>query len=155
VYRFDKQELKKAGVSGFSRARRVRFQDVDAAGIIFYPRLLEYTHDLYVEFLEEHGSPLAEVLEHGDWAAPIRHAEADYFRPLRFGDTLQVSLARAHLEPSEVTLGFTLVLARRSEVACVVQTVHTFVRLPGFERTHVPDHLAQALQALQTLRVSP
>ena len=150
MYRFDKQELRKAGAGGFSRRRQVRFQDVDAAGIIFYPRLLEYTHDLYVEFLANCGSPLHEVLEQGAWAAPIRHAEADYFRPLRFGDTCQVSLVRAHLEPSEVTLGFTVSLPHRSEVAVVVQSVHTFVTLPSFTRTNVPDNVASALQALST-----
>ncbi len=148
MHRFDRLELKKAGATGFSRLRRVRFQDVDAAGIIFYPRFLEYTHDLYVEFLEEHGSPLPEALEQGTWAAPIRHAEADYFRPLRFGDTAQICLVRAHVEPSEITLGFTLVLPQRGEVAAVVQSVHTFVSLPDFVRANVPDNIATALQAL-------
>jgi hypothetical protein len=52
------------------------------------------------------------------------------------------------VEPSEVTLGFTIALAHRHEVAVVVQSVHTFVRLPDFVRTNVPDDLVTALQGL-------
>ncbi len=39
---FTTAELKKATHVRFAEARLVRFQDVDAAGIIFYPRVLEH-----------------------------------------------------------------------------------------------------------------
>ncbi len=152
MHRYDKQALISVARPGFSRTRSVRFQDVDAAGIIFYSRLFELCHDVYVEFLAEHGHPLHQVIERAAWAAPIRHAEADYLKPMRFGDSLEVALTLAHLEPTEVSLGYRVSVRDRTEVAAVVQTVHTFVSLPEFRRCSVP---AELVTAFQTLAESP
>src|SRR5690606_25852516 len=122
----------------------------DAAGIIFYPRLLEYCHDVYLEFLEENHTPLHEVLQQKAWAAPIRHAEADYLKPLGFGDRVDVRLARAHLAASEVTLGFQVLLTDTAEIAAVAQTVHAFVSLPSFKRCDIPARVFTAFQSLDS-----
>ncbi len=85
---------------------------------------MELCHDVYVEFLAAAGSPLPGALR-GPWIAPIRHAEADYFRPLRFGDRVNVAIVQTHLapadEPSELTLGYCI--ARLD--GGVAQSVHT------------------------------
>jgi len=148
VHRYDRQTLISVTREGFARTRRVRFQDVDAAGVIFYAAVFEYCHDLYVEFLEAHGVSLVEVLKNRTWAAPIRHAEADYLRPLRFGDEVAVSLPVAHLAESELTLGYRIVLAGSREPAVVAQTVHTFVSLPDFKRCPLPEGIFMAFQPL-------
>jgi acyl-CoA thioesterase FadM len=146
MFRFDRDRLKLASSSAFKLELPIRFQDVDAAGIIFYPRALELCHDAYVAFLEHVGLPLHEVLR-GPWLAPVRHAEADYLKPLRFGDRVEVALVGAHFEtmpnPTEVTLGFRV--ARGPEAAILVQTIHTFVERKTFQRTGVPDELKKAL----------
>ncbi len=41
MHRFERDELKTLTKSSFARDLSIRFQDVDAAGIIFYPRVLE------------------------------------------------------------------------------------------------------------------
>lgn len=148
MYRYDRQTLINVTREGFVRTRRVRFQDVDAAGVIFYATVFEYCHDLYVEYLDAHGVSLVEVLKHRQWAAPIRHAEADYLRPLRFGDEITVSLPVAHLAESELTLGYRITLSASREVAVVAQSVHTFVSLPDFKRCALPEGVFMAFQPL-------
>lgn len=148
MYRYDKQTLISVARAGFTRTRRVRFQDVDAAGIIFYSLVLDYCHDLYVEYLLAHGIRLADVLKAHSWAAPIRHAEADYLSPLTFGVEVEVCLALAHLAESEMTLGYKIVDTTAQKVAAVAQTVHTFVALPAFARCSVPPEIIEAFQAL-------
>jgi YbgC/YbaW family acyl-CoA thioester hydrolase len=150
MHRFDKQALLSVAPTRFSHIRPVLFQDVDAAGIIFYPVVLSYCHDLYVEFLAANDTPLPQVLQQRAWAAPIRHAEADYLRPFEFGDSVEVCLVRAHLQASEVTLGFNVLLEGTNDVAAVAQTVHTFVRLPDFKRMRIPERLATAFQTLES-----
>src|SRR5687768_5024506 len=98
MYRFERDVLKIRGATAFAEQRPVRFQDVDAAGIIFYPRLLEYFHDLYVNFMSAVGTPLPEVLRNGTWISPVRHAEVDYFKRLHFGDAVEVALVATHAE---------------------------------------------------------
>lgn len=148
MFRFDRDRLKQAPSSAFKLETAVRFQDVDAAGIIFYPRALEVCHDAYVAFMEQVGLPLHQVLR-GPWLAPVRHAEADYLKPLRFGDRMEVGLVAAHFEtmpnPTEVTLGFRIARASDGEVAILCQTIHTFVERKTFQRTAVPEELRKAL----------
>src|SRR4051812_40353928 len=127
MYRFEREPLKSSSPSAFAERRSVRFQDVDAAGIIFYPRLLEYFNDLKVSFMAAVGCPLPEALRNGKWISPVRHAEADYMKPLRFGDVIEVALVRVHLEPTEVTLGFRVARAETGEPAAIGQVVHTYI----------------------------
>src|SRR5690349_4057971 len=102
---FSRAELVKAGV-GWTHQMVVRFQDIDAAGIVFYPRILEYFHDAYVAFLAAHGAPLHEALQTGSFLAPIKHCEADFMAPLRFGEQVGVALVRGLVAGSVVTIGY-------------------------------------------------
>lgn len=152
MFRFERDTLRARPPTAFAQDRQIRFQDVDAAGIIFYPRLLEYCHDLLVDFFAVSGVPLPEVLRAPTWVSPIRHAEVDYFKPLRFGDPVEIALVSAHLSPSEVTLGFRVARRGGSEEVCAVaQSVHTFVDPNTFKRVALPEPLRAALAAIGEL----
>ncbi len=146
MFSFDKARLIGLLPPGFSESRSVRFQDVDAAGIVFYPRIIEYCHDVYVSFLGAHGQPLDQVLRERTWAAPIRHSQADFLKPLSFGQQVDVSLVLAHLESTEATLAFQLTLA--GSVLAIVQSVHAFVSVEGFRRIPIPEPVRQLLGSL-------
>ena len=150
MHRFDRDELKLSRPHAFADNRAIRFQDVDAAGIIFYPRVLEMFHDVYVAFLAFAGAPLPEVLRTGTWIAPVRHAEADYFKPLRFGDPVSVEICRAHLSETEATLGYRIARSNDGEVCVVGQVVHTFVDRASFKRTPIPEPIRLALEHLES-----
>jgi 1,4-dihydroxy-2-naphthoyl-CoA hydrolase len=148
MFRFERDALRVQSETAFVEQRSIRFQDVDAAGIIFYPRLLVYCHDLLVSFLARAGAPLDQVLRDGHWIAPIRHAEADYFKPLRFGDVVDVALVRVHLEAREATLGFRFARAQGGEVCAVAQSVHAFLDPATFTRIDVPEPPRSAFAAI-------
>lgn len=150
MHRFDRDELKLFRASAFVEQRLIRFQDIDAAGIIFYPRVLEMFHDAYAAFLGFAGCPLPEVLRSGTWLAPVRHAEADYFKPLRFGDPVQVEICRAFVQETEATLGYRVARSEGGEVCVVGQVVHTFVERATFKRTPIPEPVRRALVAIES-----
>lgn len=144
--RFDKRDLSARSSAAVAKVIPVRFQDVDAAGLVFFARFFDYFHDTYESLLRAAGCPLSEVLEKKSWAAPLRHAEADYVAPARFGDVLLVEIVAASVEESEITLGYRVSTeGDRGRVICLGQTVHTFVTLPTFARTRVPEAVARAL----------
>lgn len=123
--------------------RVVRFQEVDAAGIVFYARIFDYLHDAYVGFLRERGMPLERALRDGEWVAPLTRAEAEYLRPLRFGDEIEVSVVSVELEETEYTVGYRVDVG--GEPACVGRTRHVSVDPTTFRRAPVPDRLRRAL----------
>ena len=143
----DRNDLKNAETSAFVLPIAVRFHDVDAAGIVFFARFFEYAHLAYEAFLEEAGLGLPEVLRDGKWAAPIRHAEADYRAPVRYGDKLEVHLARALVAKTEMTLGWRIV-REDGKLCATIQTVHTFVNPADFQRRAVPSQLRAAVSAV-------
>ena len=65
----------------------IRFADADPAGVIFYPRAVALAHAA-VEDLIRHSSLGWEAwFTSQSHAAPLRHAEAKFFQPMRPGET--------------------------------------------------------------------
>lgn len=147
------KEIVEAETRFFTDRRVVRFQEVDAAGLAFYARVFDYFHDAYVGFLRSRGTPLEAALRDRSWVAPLRSAEAEYLRPLRFGDPIAVSLVELRLEETEYTIGFRIEIASEAggkpagELACVGRTRHVTVDPATFRRCRVPDVLRRALSA--------
>src|SRR5262249_41601631 len=104
---FSERELRDCDAPGVHVERRsVRFHDVDAAGTLFYPRVLEYFSDTYVALLAARGVDVPAMLRIGSLAVPIVHAAASYVAPLRFGDAIDVSIAGVRVGRSSFTVGY-------------------------------------------------
>jgi YbgC/YbaW family acyl-CoA thioester hydrolase len=149
--RFTREELL-LFPAGFVHALTVRFQDIDAAGIVFFPRIFEYCHDAYVAFLAACGEPLPAALKTQAWAGPLIHAEADFLRPLRFGDELRVLIVCGELSGSTLSLGYRLVAGEaepaQAPVIAVAQTAHAFVAPATFQRTPPPQRISEGVARL-------
>ena len=137
---FTQGELKDAPRARFAEARVVRFQDVDAAGIIFYPRVLEYFSDVYIAMLMESGWDLPAELGKDSVGTPLVHAEADYLSPLRFGDTVSVEVVGVKLGGKSFTVGYRVRRAGGA-VAAVGQTVHVCLDRASFKPHAIPEGL--------------
>ena len=129
---FTEEELKSNVVPRFSDTRRVRFQDVDAAGIVFYPRVLEYFSDAYMAWLQEAAIDIPRTLELGEISFPLVHAEADYLRPLRFGDVIAVEIAAA-------------IRTATGRLASIGQTAHVCIDRTTFRACPIPEELLTLL----------
>ena len=145
---FELATLKVRAERAFAVNRVVRFQDVDAAGILFHPRLLEYFHDAYLELMAEAGTPLDVVLRARTWGSPLRRVEAHFLKPLRFGDRIEIALVGAKLDLSDVTVGYRVARLDNAELVALGQTHHVFVDLATFRRVPIPEALRNAFQAL-------
>jgi 1,4-dihydroxy-2-naphthoyl-CoA hydrolase len=137
---FTTAELKGALHPRFGDARRVRFQDVDAAGIIFYPRILEYMSDAYIAMMMSAGWDLPRELHTGTVGTPLVHAEADYLAPLRFGDEVSVEVVGVKVGETSFTVGYRVRMAN-GKVAAVGQTVHVCLDRATFKPQAIPEGL--------------
>jgi YbgC/YbaW family acyl-CoA thioester hydrolase len=79
----------------FEHKRRVRFQDNDPAGIVFFANIFVYCHEAFEELLRDVGLPLDAIIASREQVLPLAHAEADFERPFRFGvlATIRASVA--------------------------------------------------------------
>lgn len=141
---FSQAQLLAAG-PGFALPREVAFQDIDAAGIVFFPRFLAYMHDAYVAWLAAAGCPLPQVIREGVWIAPIASVQADFLRPLRFGDAVDLRVVAAARGRSSYRLGYRI--DRGAEPIATGQTSH--VVISEGRPVPVPEALARAIDGLQ------
>ena len=146
MFRFDLRQVELQMPSVFSSKRVVRFNDIDAAGVVYFARILEYCHELYEDWLTSLEMPLSRVLGERLWIAPLRHAEADFKSPLRLGDEMQLDLVLGEIqETGELTLLFRLQVGTR--LCASAQTVHCFLSAAERKRIAVPDVIVNALRA--------
>ena len=74
----------------FSYQRIIRFQDTDAAGVVYFANVLAMCHEAYEESLAASGINLKAFFSNSDIAIPIVHASVDFFRPMFCGDKIYI-----------------------------------------------------------------
>ena len=128
----------------FEHSLRVPFQDIDAAGIVFYAHLFRYAHEAYEQFMQQIGCSLQEMLAQGSYLLPLVHAEADYHRPLRYADQLCLELRLKRLGRTSFTLGYR-VLGEDQTTHASLETVHVALDRTTQRPLTLPDSLRKAL----------
>ena len=125
---------------------RVQLQEVDAAGVVFYANYFVYAHQAYEQALLGAGFDLAQLLAAGRFALPMVHAEADYRHPLRYGDVVDLAIARTRIGGRSFTLVCTLTSA--GTTVATVTHVHACLEIATKVSAALPPDLVAALQRL-------
>ena len=130
-------------MTSFEHRFRVRFQDLDPAGILFFARLFDHAHDAYAALLSEAGYSLKSVLEAGHIRIPLVHAEADYRQPLRLDDLIVVKTSATHYGKTSLRIDYQFL---RDEICCATATTtHVFTDARTLQPVPVPQALRRCL----------
>ena len=91
----------------FETQIQVRFGHVDPAGIVYYPRIYDYVHDVFEELWERHvGVRYYQLLLERSIGFPLVRADVSFVSPLRFGDRPAVRVGTFHLGRSSLGLRY-------------------------------------------------
>jgi 1,4-dihydroxy-2-naphthoyl-CoA hydrolase len=117
----------------FSFATRVRFQDVDPAGVLFFGRIYDYLHVAYEEFWASAGVDRAWFFAGAPFLVPIAHSEADYKGPLRHGEPIAIAIEVERVGRASFALRYRVTgPGGGDDVRVLARTVHAFTtRLEG------------------------
>ena len=149
---FAPRELSTAAPISPPLAHVARFQDVDAAGVVFFARIIEYFHDAFALMMRTEGLPLEEVVAQRLWVAPIRESHASFLKPVRFGDRLTTAVVRSHLADTELFLGYRTENA--GQPCAVGYTRAVFVDPEAFTRASPPAEVSRLFARLARPPVS-
>jgi len=130
----------------FEHSLTVPFQDIDAAGVVFYAHLFRYAHEAYEHFMQHIGCSLQELLAEGSYLLPLVHAEADYRRPLHHADRLTIELWLKTLGQTSFTLGYRVLGDDQTQHASL-ETVHVALDRTTQRPLTLPASLREALSA--------
>jgi acyl-CoA thioester hydrolase len=131
----------------FVTTDRVRWSDVDRAGIIYYGRFQRFFEVAETELFREVGLSYAALKDHlGIWLPRVQ-THFDYRSPLLLDDLIEVRTWVGRIGNRSLTLQFevfkdegkTLVADGRIVLACVLSE--------GFQSTPVPQEMRQKLAA--------
>lgn len=125
----------------------IRFGDADAAGVVFYPRALELAHGVVEEMIRGSALGWAGWFASPEHAAPLRHAEADFLRPMAAGKLFTARARVDRIGESSVTFVVDF-LGDSGETAASVTTTHVLVAKGTGQPVSLGPELRRALQGV-------
>ncbi|MGB3495322.1 MAG: acyl-CoA thioesterase [Elainellaceae cyanobacterium] len=90
----------------FRYRHRIHFRDTDAAGVVFFSNLFSLFHEAYEASLVASGIDVRQFFRAVDFAAPIVHADCDFFRPMRCGEIYDILLTPQQASVNEFSITY-------------------------------------------------
>ena len=105
----------------------VRFEEVDALGIVWHGRYASYFEDARVAFGQKYGIGYMDFHANGV-VAPIKQMHFDYHRPLKFGDKMTIEAILHWSEAARMNFEF-IIQADNGELSTTGYTVQMMLDL--------------------------
>jgi 4-hydroxybenzoyl-CoA thioesterase len=129
---------------------KVRFGDIDQAGIVYYPRFLDYFHIALEElFANELGFDYPTMVLTRQVGLPTVTLTTDFKRPLRFGDEIEIEVSVKRIGGSSITFGYATYRRGQSDPLVWGHNVTVCVEMGSFRKIPVPEWLREALEDYQ------
>ena len=124
---------------------RVRWGDVDAAGIIFYGAYIRFFEFAETELFRDVGLPYSVMFDELDVWLPRVHLECDFHHAARLDDLLEVAVYVGRVGNKSLRLDFEVRRKGDEPVIAHAHFVLAAVRRDTFETVLVPDELRRRL----------
>ena len=131
----------------FEFEKKVRFGEIDEAGIVYYPHFFNYYHLAMEEFFERAvGVPYPEVIKGWKVGFPTVHVEADFVKPLKYGDVMLIGVSFTKIGRSSVHVRYRV--RRKSDGLHVGEAKITTVcvDMATFRARAIPDELRKIFE---------
>lgn len=85
----------------------ISFDDVDAAGIVYYPRYFHFCHLAFEDLFNRHWPmSYARLIREKHVGFPTVHIDADYRQPLYYGDSITIDFAIINIGTSSMKVKY-------------------------------------------------
>jgi len=124
--------------------RAVKFEEVDAAGIVFFARFAVWGHEAMERFFDQVEGGYVDLITQRHIGFPAVRFESEFLAPVRYGDVLRIDTTVGHLGNRSATF----VYAMHKGDALVAKLQHTVVvtDLTQMRSTEMPDDVRVAFE---------
>jgi 1,4-dihydroxy-2-naphthoyl-CoA hydrolase len=130
----------------FTYTRTVRFQDTDAAGVVYFANVLAMCHEAYEASLAASGINLKAFFSNRDRAVPIIQATVDFYRPIFVGDRLTIQLTPKQVGGDEFEITYQVFCGEITEKsAAKALSKHVCIDAVSRTREQLSEELMQWL----------
>ena len=128
----------------FTYNRTVRFQDTDAAGVVYFANVLGICHEAYEESLKASSINLKDFFTNPPVGFPIVHASVDFLRPMFVGDKLLISLIPQKIGGDKFEVTYEITVAE--VVVAKAITRHVCIDASSRSKQELTDEIVQWLE---------
>lgn len=125
--------------------KKINFYDCDPAGILFYGNIFFFCHSAYEELIASFNFE-TNYWQNEDFVTPIINTNAEYIKPFKYGDSVNVELVVTDLRSSSFELSYKC-LNQSNEVCALVKTVHVFVDKKSWKKVELIPEIKDGLTA--------
>jgi 4-hydroxybenzoyl-CoA thioesterase len=130
----------------FVHVHRVRFEEIDAAGIAYFGRFFTWCHDAMEAMLAPIDGGYVGLVRDRKMGLPAVHVDADFAAPLRYGDGVRVAVTVERIGTSSVALRFELSRLPDAEKIATVRHVVAHTDMAAMRSRPVPDDVRAILE---------
>lgn len=124
----------------FSYEYVVQFRDTDAAGVVYFANILSICHVAYEASLIGSGVNLQLFVDNPNFAVPIIHVSADFYKPLFCGDRVIIELTPRSIDIYKFEIKYQI-LANDLLVLATAITKHIVIDPQTRKRKELPAAL--------------
>jgi YbgC/YbaW family acyl-CoA thioester hydrolase len=129
----------------FQTELTVAFNDIDAAGIVYFGTIFDYCHRAYEQLLKAIKIPLPQILKTEGWAMPLVHAEADYHMPMLHGELLTITVELVKTGTSSLHFQY-IITGPEDQLRAKVLLIHAAVSTDDFKPAPLNVDFLEALK---------
>ena len=131
----------------FSTRIKVRFAEVDAAGLVYYPVLFHYCHVAMEEFFAARcGTTYDRLLAERRIGFPTVNARAEFFSPLVYGDEAEVEVFVSRTGRTSAVFEYHLRRASDGLLCASATLVQAAMNLDERRAVPLPEDLREAFE---------
>jgi 4-hydroxybenzoyl-CoA thioesterase len=130
----------------FVYERPVRFEEVDAARIVFFARFLSYAHEAMEAMFAPLDGGYVRLVTERHIGLPAVHVSCDFRSPLRFGDVARIETHVVRIGNKSVTLRYDFFRKSDGVSVATVEHVCATTDLDVMRAVPVPDDVRIVLE---------
>lgn len=128
-------------------ARPVRFEEVDAAGILFFGRTMNFCHEAMENFFGALAGGYVDLIMNRKIGFPAVHVEADWVAPLRYGDEARIAVSVSKIGTTSCTFRYAITRAQDGANVATVNHVTVSTDLRTMTKVPLPPDVRTLLEA--------
>jgi 1,4-dihydroxy-2-naphthoyl-CoA hydrolase len=131
---------------GYIYKRIIRFQDTDAAGVVYFANILAMGHEAYEASLNQAEVNLKSFFVNPDFAIPIVHASVDFRFPLFCGDQILIELNPEIINENSFKIQYKIRLDNSDQLIAEAITKHICINPKTRQRQPLPHAIIHWLE---------
>ena len=133
----------------YTITKKIRLDDVDGAGIVYYPQFFHLCHAAFEDFFDE-ATPVSypDLITKKRLGFPTVSISSDFIAPLVYGDTAIIKLAIKNIGKSSLVFGYRIRRKSDSELCFTAEVTTVAMSLDSMKSVPISQEYRTLFEKL-------